>query len=354
MLRWAPAALWLTAMVLLPSTTASRLDAQGANVSRADAASTLSTSSYAEWFGVRPSTAPVGIEGALFDARAAMRVESRIAFQIARAWFGHLESTSADGIAWYLQSRIVERTFADAFRVPGYRHHATCVFGCFVPWTTPLIVSRWSDGLGRRELLRSSTGREWPALDRRPVTALDRRSVALALALGSLERELGWPTLQGALGAAADARDRRDLAAILEDATARQLDGVFNAVESGLTDHRLGRIETDRCEGQQCFITRVPIVRGGPVPFPLVVYAQFEDGAVITSRWDGRDDVFEFESATPAARVQLDPDRHWLLDRDYRDNASWSPAKVRLPIVKRIAPWIIWLQDAMLTYTFPV
>jgi hypothetical protein len=85
-----------------------------------------------------------------------------------------------------------------------------------------------------------------------------------------------------------------------------------------------------------------------------VVHAEFEDGAVITSRWDGSDDVLEFESATPAVRVQLDPDRHWLLDRDYRDNASSPPAAVRVPIVKWISPWIMWLQDAMLTYTFPV
>lgn len=291
-----------------------------------------------------------------------MSVESAVAFEMARDRFGHVASEDdgaiADGIAWYLQSRVVERAFNLSFRTPGYRLHSTCFFGCYVRWTfPPLIVNRWADGVGRVEFLRHHSGRAWPLVDRRPAARFGRRALGVALALASLERELGWPTLQGALRVAANAADGRPFVEILEQATARNLNTVFAAASRAPMDPRLGAVTSvpaTTCATTPCYLTRVPLIGGDGIPFPLPVLVEFGDHAQVRERWDGTVDAFEFESAAVATRVRLDPDRRSLLDADYANGEyrRVPPADVR--VVKWVSAWILWLQDAMLTSTFPL
>ncbi len=290
-----------------------------------------------------------------------MSVESVVAFELAKRWFTQFakaDGAMVDGLAWYLQSRVVERAFDRAFLAPGYRFQSTCFFGCGVRWSfRPLIVDRWGDGLGRPEFARTWSNRKWPALDRRPATTFDRQTRAFALAFGSLERELGWPMLQGALRAAANANDGRPLRDILEAATARELDAVFRIAAAAPADHRLGVMTSTpatTCGSQPCFVTRVPLVRGGEIPFPMVLRVDFEGGTSIMAEWKGNDETFDFESTSPAVRARLDPDRVWLLDSDFANNDHHSTRSASSISAKWIAQWMLWLQDAMLTYTFPV
>jgi hypothetical protein len=226
-----------------------------------------------------------------------------------------------------LQSRIVEQLIDRQFFLKAYRYYGRCFVGCNLGWSNPsLPLDRWA-GEGN----------------------------PIARALASLERELGWPTLQGALRAAASGATADPIAA-MSAATGRDLAPVFGEASSG---ERVDRTITNLSSGpgscaSPCYRTLVSIAPTGAVPFPLLVRVSFSDGKSIDARWDGRRDQLEFESAAPAIGAELDPDRVWLLDRNPLNNARVPPRETNVPVAKWMARWIVWLQDAILTRTFPV
>ncbi|MBY0493523.1 MAG: hypothetical protein K2Y23_04860 [Cyanobacteria bacterium] len=229
-----------------------------------------------------------------------------------------------NGAAIYLQSRADEERFDRTFFIKGYRHDGVCVFGCHVTWTfRSLPLGRWT-----------------------AVTDPVARTFA------TLERELGWPTLQGALSVAASGANPDPIAA-MSDATGRDLAPVFAAATMPSDPAITGVSSSSASCATPCFHTQVSLARGGPLPFPLPLRVSFADGKQIETAWQGRDRV-AFESAAPAVAVRLDPDRVWLLDRNPLNNARLEPKTTNVPIVKWAARWITWLQDAMLTRTFPV
>ena len=359
MLRRAFAPLWLASVFL--SFLSADIEAQGTSATRITTASELASSLYSQWLGPTELPTVINTMPSPFDRAGSMSLESAVAFEMARDRFGHFASDNgavADGIAWYLQSRVVERAFDVSFRAPGYRLESTCFFGCYVRWTFPsLIVGRWADGLGRVEYLRHHSGREWPLVDRRPAARLEGRALGIALALASLERELGWPTLQGALRVAANAQDGRPFVEILEQATARHLTTVFAVAARASADPRLESVTSvpaTTCGTTPCYVTRVTFVGGDQIPFPLSVLVEFDDNTRLLERWDGAVDAFEFESAAAATRVRLDPDRHSLLDADFANGEYVRAPRAGVRVTKWVSAWILWLQDAMLTSTFPL
>lgn len=304
-------------------------DSRAAVRDRIDAAARLSIASYTEWLGPAPfasvliddALSDVPVYPGLWDSRATMRIESQVAEGIARQWLMKITDHDAwkRGAAEYLQSRVVERLFNLAFLKAGYRYDSTCVFGCRVLWPhRSLAISRW------------------PSLHD-----------PIARAFASLERELGWPTLQGALRAAA-AAGGGDPVAAMSAAAGRDLAPVFGAATSGaVIDHAVaGFTGTDTR-------TQISITARGPVPFPLVLRVEFADGQRLDLAWEGRDRV-AIESAARAVAARLDPDRAFLLDRNPFNNARVEPRQTNVPIAKWLARWMTWLQDAMLAHTFPV
>jgi hypothetical protein len=231
-----------------------------------------------------------------------------------------------DGAAVYLQSRVVEQLFDRTFLLKAYRYDGACFFGCAVPWSfRGLPLSRW--------------------------TAV---TDPVALAFASLERELGWPTLQGALRVAASGATADPVAA-MSNATGRNLEPVFAAAAGGSAiDRTISALSSVPAScASPCYRTLVSIAPAGAVPWPLLVRVSFSDGTSIDARWDGRRDQLEFESAAPAIGAELDPDRVWLLDRNPLNNSRVPPRDTNVPIAKWLARWIMWLQDAVLTQTFP-
>jgi hypothetical protein len=358
MLRRAFAPLSLVVLVIAVSPT-STLIAQGTVDVRAAAASALAQSAYDEWLGpatpaVRePATAP------LFDPPGAMSVESRVAYDLARTRFAHVaveDRPIADGIAWYLQSRVVERAFDRTFRRPGYRFQSLCFFDCNVRWPLPLIVSRWYDGVGRPEYLRSLGLRRWPELERRLPDGVGVEAVRAAMLFASLERELGWPTLQGALRAVAESRDGRRVIDILEAATARPLrPALALARGSQPIDYAVSALSSaaGACGTTPCVATRVALARTGEVPYPLTLRLHFADRASVSTYWRGEAEM-TFESAAEATVVSLDEGRAWLLDADFSNNHHETVRTTNVAVTKFVARWMMWLQDAMLTYSFPI
>ena len=135
--------------------------------------------------------------------------------------------------------------------------------------------------------------------------------------------------------------------------TGRDLAAVFAAAATPI-DHAVASVASESAScATPCYRTQVSIARSGAIPFPLTLRVSFADGKRIDAGWQGSERV-AFESAAPAVAVRLDPDRVWLLDQNPLNNARVEPRPTNVPIVKWMARWIIWLQDAVLTQTFPV
>jgi hypothetical protein len=353
MRRRAYALLTIAVIVLQEGAASSSTDDRTPLSSRIEAITALANASYDEWLG-GPAPAAAALDPAALDRRGSMAVEAHVAYRLARHRFSHVETADlADGVAWYLQSRVVEQSFNRRYRSPGYRHQTACFFGCEVVVSLPaLTLSRWADGAGRPEFLRASSSRDWPPLYRS--VALDARAFGVSLALASLERELGWPSLQGALRVVAQGSDRSGVVSILEAATGRRLDAVFRGV-TDTTDFLIRSVSesvTTTCAPPACHRSEVAIGGRGAVPFPLTVRLDFADGTSATAAWAGSDEALIFESPAPLTRIRLDPDRHWLLDTDYSNNEHLETRSTNVPVTKWLARWLVWLQDATLTYTF--
>lgn len=354
MRRRAYALLTIAAIVLPGHAASSSINAQTPAASRIDAISALANAAYNEWLG--PSASPaLALAGESFDRAGSMALESEVAFRLARERFTHVDAGVADGIALFLQSRVVEQAFNQQYRSPGYRHYSTCVFDCQFPVVLPaLTLSRWADGIGRIEFLRQASARDWPARDRR-FDAIDGNAYGIAIALASLERELGWPALQGALQVVAQNREQRDALATLETATGRSLAPVFEAAAGGSSDFLIRSVSesaTDECAPPECHLTEVAIAGDDTLPFPLTLRIEFADDTFATAAWTGSKEAITFQSAAPYARIQLDPERKWLLDADYSNNDHLRVRTTNVPVTKWLARWMVWLQDATLTYTF--
>ncbi len=370
---------------------------------RVTTAAQEAASRYAEWLGPLPS--PITItdrpwRGAIADAPgtviveppwwsepASMDVESQVAYGLAREWWRSLVSQPetrliADSIAWYLQSRVVERLFDLGFFVPGHSAAGVRFFGGTVPWAFRLLpLSRWTAGLGREDFLSSQgSGGTWPQAARRLPPQFDRLAPRGALAFGTLERYLGWPALQGSLRVLAERSSstpmtRREVEQTISDAAGQDLSWFFApAFDSAKAfDYAVEALSTEPistpCTSPPCYQTRATVVRRGNAAFtgtsrqPLGPYeagdamelrVTFADGRHVSTRWNGRDAsrTFEYQSAATAVGVRLDPDRVLLLDYDYLDDARVVEAATNVAIGKWIASWLVWLQDATLSYGF--
>ena len=323
-----------TLAVLSAQTAAITIDVPNHVRDRVDAAARLAVADYTEWLGPPPfdrlsigDEDGVSVRVPLWDSAATMTIESQVADGIARAWLARSKTNEpwVIGAAGYLQSRVVERLFNRVFMTAGHHYDASCFFNCHVRWPyRSLPLSRWQNPPNR-----------------------------MSAVFASLERELGWPMLQGALHAVATSGSSDPIGA-MSAATGRDLKPMFDAagLQSDPAVVSFTSAAATGC-GSPCYRTHVSVASRGSVPLALRMRVSFADGREIETAWQGRSRV-TFESAAPAVAVRLDPDRVWLLDANPLNNARLEPRDTNVPISKWLARWITWLQDAMLTQTFPV
>ena len=150
---------------------------------------------YSEWLSPPPASVLTVRDASSWRTVApAMSVEMHVAYEIARQWFGRTDSDAVNGIAWYLQSRVVERLYDYAYHQPGHSGEVVWLFGRTVPVGLPsLRLSRSTKVLGRFDEL------QWPDTYPGLPSSVDRTVLRGSMALASLERLVGWPSLQGAL-----------------------------------------------------------------------------------------------------------------------------------------------------------
>jgi hypothetical protein len=253
-------------------------------------------------------------------------------------------------------------------------------FGGAWPWTFRILpLDRWSAGLGREEYLRSlHRARTGSPPARRLAPGITLPVLRGALAFATLERLVGWPTLQAALRVLTESAARRsftraELEAVMAAAIGQDLSWFFatafdttKSFDYGVAGLTTG--ETSPCGVLPCFRTRVTVVRSGTGEFSgssnpassqfdagdaVELRVQFTDRQSVSARWDGRSEsrTFEFESAVPAQSAHLDPDRVLVLDENYLDNTVRLESRTGVPVLKWVAYWLVWLQGAMLDYS---
>jgi hypothetical protein len=189
-----------------------------------------------------------------------------------------------------------------------------------------------------------------------------------AAAVATLEHVVGWPALAAAIRVAAaagpDLHDEHGLAAVLESALGIPLDWFFAALAPDFrVNYRLGTIDSRSatCGNQHCYHTTIEVVRDGAAVFgdqaqsiavPIVITIDFDNEPPSTIPWTGSDArrVFSVESPRAPTALALDPDRDIRLDDNPLDQRWRAIPGNRARPIKSLGAWVVWLQNAALSY----
>ncbi len=244
-------------------------------------------------------------------------------------------------------------------------------------------VPRWVDRLNRYRRSATAELEAKPTYRYFPPVAADITYSKTALWLATLERHLGWSTLQEILSTFFR-RYRfahptpEDFFAVAEEVAGRDLDWFFDqvyrdtvtfdyavdfvssetAAVHGYVEREGQRVlvplETDKGTAEGPYRTEVIVRRLGGGRFPVEVRLVFEDGHEVRQPWDGADTwkrfVVEYDAKLDYAEV--DPDRVLLLDLDPTNNSRRLEPRATLPAVKWSAVWMTWLQDLLAAFEF--
>jgi hypothetical protein len=292
-----------------------------------------------EWLGPAPSALAPAVPGrtAFPSSPMTMDLEAATAFALARQWWPQQPSTLADGVSRYLQGRVVARSFDLSFGRAGAGVDKLALFGG--TYTVPFSQLRF-DG---------------------PAAGLDRLEISnpidkVALAFASLERLVGQPRFIGALHALVAQRPDTDARFItgLNESLGQDVSGLFDAAASPVAmNYAIANVTTEPCMPAPCTRLRVDLAHQGPVFAGVEVRAEFADGQIVSTTWNGREAAHEvvFEGPSEPVRVSLDPDAHNLLDDNLADQSMHPDGRTNVAMPKWIGRWLVWLQNAMLAYS---
>jgi hypothetical protein len=261
-------------------------------------------------------------------------------------------------------------------------HYTRRFFGGFIPWTFDDIpLPRATEGNrlpafrpnARADAQNTPTWRYWPG------TASTITYNKTALWLHTLERMLGWETLQRILSTyfarwAFKHPTPDDFFAVANEVSGRDLTWFFdqvhrsaNAFDYGVQMFRSERVEDRGYFGEvdnrtfspsqrpdDGYRTTVVVRRYAEGVFPVDVRVAFENGEEVRWRWEGRETwkLFEVQRPVRARSVQIDPERVLLLDLNYTNNSMSLTPRAAAAARKWSLAWLIWLQDQLLTCGF--
>jgi hypothetical protein len=332
---------------------------------------------YGEWYGAYPYGHVTIVDPAFQSGADGM--EYPTLFTAGTNWIAPRQSNSPEGVTvheaghqfWYgmvgnnefdhawLDEGI--NTFSDA-RVlslavqPDY--HVERFFGGFLPWQyRDIALRRETDGnyvpLYRRAAERdepsTSTWRYWPG------THSGITYSKTALWLHTLERHLGWETLQRILATFFERWKFRhprpeDFFSVANEVSGQDLTWFFDQVyrSSNVFDYGIEQLTTDTGR------TTVVVRRYGEAFFPVDVVTTFESGERVVEKWDGRERwrAYTYEGRGRAVVAAVDPEQILLLDINYTNNSRTQRAQADAAADKWSMTWMVWLQDLLLTWSF--
>jgi hypothetical protein len=379
-----------------------RLLLQPEHASQADryfAATRTALRYYGEWFGAYPYGHVTVVDPAWRSGSGGM--EYPTLFTGGTAWLAPRGVGSPEGVTiheaghqfWY--GMVANNEFEHAWMDEGFNTYSTAralqqlmpeprlavrFFGWFVPWTlTDITLAREGDGRsGYRATAESDvpatpTWRYWPG------TGSGISYSKTSLWLHTLERLVGWPTMQRIMSTYFERWKFRhprpqDFFAVASEVSGQDLGWYFDqvyrssnvfdyAIESlsssaksvrGVVDRDGKRLQVANESLGQAFETAVVVRRHGESVFPVDVLVRFEDGSTVREHWDGRDrwKLFRYERPVRAASAEVDPDRVLLLDVDTTNNSRTLSPQGGAAATKWSLRWIVWLQDLLVTYGF--
>ena len=278
-------------------------------------------------------------------------------------WYGIVASNEFEdawmdeGLNTFSTGRVVSQVFEANYVEKRY-------FGGFVPWVfrdlplrggidgTPLPSYR---RVARGDMQATPSWRYWPT------NAGGITYSKTALWLGTLERMLGWNTLQRIMStyfARWSFKHPRpdDFFAIANEVSGQDLTWFFDQVyrSSNAFDYGIDVLNSTRPEESGAYHTVVVARRHGEGVFPIDIRVTFEDNSEKRWQWDGKDrwKAFEVTHTSRARYAQVDPDHVLLLDINSTNNSITLAPRAREAARKWSYAWLIWLQDHLLTYGF--
>jgi hypothetical protein len=356
---------------------------------------------YGEWYGPYPYDQVTVIDPAFQSGAGGM--EYPTLFTAGTRWLAPRQSNSPEAVTvheaghqfWYgivgnnefehawldegLNTFSEERVQSIVFQ-PNYRVER--FFGGFIPWQfRDLPLSRATDGNGLngyRPAAESDdpsvpTFRYWPG------THAQITYSKTALWLHTLERYLGWDTLQRILSTFFERWKFRhprpeDFFAVVNEVSGQDLAWFFNQTyrSSNVFDYGVERVTTSPLsvrglsndnmpdpvfeERTDTALHRTTVVvrRFGEAFFPVDVVTTFADGDQAREKWDGRDrwQAYTYDRPARAVQVEVDPERTLLLDVNYTNNSQTLTPQADEAARKWSFKWMIWLQDLLLTWAF--
>jgi hypothetical protein len=258
-----------------------------------------------------------------------------------------------EGFNTFSTARALAQAFPPSHLVVRY-------FGGFVPWRfRDIVLKRGTDGnrLDGYRRAAKSDAQATPSYRYFPGTGGAITYNKTALWLNTLERWIGWPALQKIM-ATQFARwkfghpEPGDFFAVANEVSGRNLDGYFDEVYRGSNVFDYGVQDLRSASDGRGFRTTVVVRRYGEAIFPVDVRVTFANGDRVTERWTGRDrwKLYSYDRPSRALSAEVDPGRVLLLDVNYTNNSRTLEPKGGDAATKWTATWMVWLQDALLSY----
>ena len=274
-------------------------------------------------------------------------------------WYGIVGSNEFEhawmdeGINTYATGRAIAADYPDVFLDRYY-------FGGFIPWTfRDVRLSRATDYNRLWDYRRGATEDTLGSMSYRQrqdtvrYLAYDKPAVWLH----TLENWLGWDSVQRALSAsfAEGAFGHPGPSVVLRNLqqhTDRDINRFVTETyrQSAVFDYSIGEVSATARNGQQ--ESRVLVRRLGDGVFPVEVLVTFTNGDQITERWNGESRWREFTYLRPTAvqSAVVDPSRQLLLDVNFTNNSRTVEPRAQDAGAKWTLKWLVWLQDALLTW----
>ncbi len=301
--------------------------------------------------------------GTYWNARRAEYFpEAVVVHEIAHQFFYGIVATDEfehawmdEGLATYAEARVIDDRF------PGRFVTVERYFGGLVAW--PFDDVRWERVVegDRLRVYRRGPDSNVPAAPSWaywPATAFVTTYDRSALWLDTLERLLGWETMQRVLSTYFDRWKFRhpgpeDFFATASEVSQRDLGWFFDAVyrRADAFDYGVGTVaSTPRPDGTYDSVVQVRRLQAGV--FPVTVQVAFEDGSEAIETWDGADPwhAFTYRRPSRVSAVRVDPDRVLLLDL-HRTNNTWTARPAARSASTALGlRWLTWMEELLLTY----